>query len=63
MGDGATLWIDAKGRFYVVDSEGMIFVGANTEEALNVLLLPETKRPSPPEEIRIALQKAYEWKK
>ena len=62
MGDGATLWIDSKERFYVVDSEGMLFVGKNIEEALNVLFLGE-KPPIPPEDIRESILQAWEWKK
>jgi hypothetical protein len=60
MGDGATLWIDEREYFYVVDSEGMVFVGHGIEEALTVLLVPDTKRPPPPKELEEALRGAYE---
>lgn len=63
VGDGGTLWIDSKGRFYFIDSEGMIFLGENVEATLSVLLLPDVKPFPPPEELREALQKAYEWNK
>ncbi len=62
-GDGAgTLWIDTRGYFYYLDDEGMIFIGENIETSLKVLLLGE--KPSlPPQEIRKAIQDAYEWNK
>jgi len=57
--DDATLWIDTRSWFYIVDSEGVMFVGANTGEALEVLLLGK-QRPAPPEEICEAVKKNYE---
>ena len=60
MGDGCTVWIDEKGRFYVIDSEGMVFVGERVETALDVLLCG-AKPPPAPIEIKAALEGAYEW--
>jgi hypothetical protein len=60
MGDGSSVWIDERGRFYVVDSEGMVFVGDNMVTALEVLLFG-APRPAPPPELKDALAVAFEW--
>lgn len=60
MGDGSILWIDATGRFYVVDSEGMLFVGDDEAAVFEVLIFGE-KPPDPPDELRDRLAEAYDW--
>lgn len=62
IGDGCTIWIDEKGRFYAIDSEGMVFVGDRVESALDVLLFG-AKPQAPPPELKEALERAYEWNK
>lgn len=61
MGDGCSVWIDENGRFYAVDSEGMVYVGSDTATALEVLLFGASP-PLPPAELKQALTEAYEWK-
>ena len=60
MGDGAILWMDEKGRLYVADSEGIVFVGNDEFEALEVHILGGA-RPEPPIELRHNLAENYEW--
>lgn len=60
MGDGCTLWIDAVGRFYAVDSEGMVYLAADEGELFEVLL-GGAEAGRPPPELESALIKAWEW--
>lgn len=62
MGDGCVIWIDEAGRFYAVDSEGMVFLGADEVTALDVLLAG-TPPPEAPASLRQKLDDAYEWEK
>lgn len=62
LGDGCLIWVDGSGRYYAVDSEGMIFVGDNMATALEVLLGGESL-PEPPPELKDKLTAAYDWNK
>ena len=54
------IWIDESGRYYAVDSEGMIFVGDNMAATLEVLLGGDPP-PEPPPELKEKLAAAYDW--
>lgn len=60
LGDGCLIWIDERGRYYAVDSEGMIFIASDMEMALEVLL-GEKSLPEPPPELKEKLAAAYAW--
>ena len=60
MGDGCLIWIDAKGRFYAVDSEGLVFLGENESDALDVILLA-VEPAAPPPDIAPSVQAALYW--
>lgn len=60
LGDGCVIWIDESGRYYAVDSEGMIFVGDNMAATLEVLLGGDPP-PEPPPELKEKLAAAYDW--
>lgn len=62
MGQGdAALWIDLTGRFYVVDGEGMIYLGASVEEMLEVHFLHPNDAPSPPVDLQDSMARAWRW--
>lgn len=56
------IWIDENGRYYAVDSEGMIFIADNMLTALEVLLGGEPL-PEPPPELKAKLAEAFDWTK
>ncbi|MES2982410.1 MAG: SUKH-3 domain-containing protein [Verrucomicrobiota bacterium] len=60
IGDGCLIWIDECGRYYAVDSEGMVFIASDMAAALEVLL-GEKSLPEPPPELKEKLAAAYEW--
>ncbi len=60
IGDGCLIWVDEKGRFYAVDSDGMVFIAHDVNTALNVLI-DAASRPEPPSELREKLLEAYDW--
>lgn len=60
MGDGCTIWIDSNHCFYAVDSEGMVFIGDGTIDALKVLLLGAKPAPAPLD-VRSSLEQAWNW--
>ncbi len=60
LGDGCLIWVDESGRYYAVDSEGMIFIAGDMATALEVLL-GEEPRPEPPPELKEKLAEAYDW--
>ena len=62
LGDGCLIWVDESGRYYAVDSEGMIFVGDDMATVLEVLLGGESL-PEPPPELKDKLTAAYDWNK
>ncbi len=62
FGDGCVIWVDESGRYYAVDSEGMIFIGGDIVAALEVLVGLEPS-PEPPPELKEKLAAAYDWNK
>jgi hypothetical protein len=60
LGDGCLIWVDERGQYYAVDSEGMIFIASDMAMALEVLL-GEKSLPEPPPELKEKLATAYEW--
>jgi hypothetical protein len=62
MGDDCMIWIDENSRIYALDSEGLVFIGSEIAEVLEVLLFGAPPSPPPPE-LKDALARAYEWNK
>lgn len=62
LGDGCTIWIDCKGRFYATDSEGMLFLGDSIHAVLDVLLAG-VKPELPPSDIKEAVERAWRWER
>jgi hypothetical protein len=60
IGDGCVVWVDERGHYYAVDSEGMIYIAGDMAMALEVLL-GDTLLPEPPSELKEKLIDAYEW--
>lgn len=61
MGDECILWIDAKERYFAIDSLGLVYLGDNSNEVLDLLLVSKRHPPLPPAEIREEVLKAINW--
>lgn len=60
LGDGSVIWIDMKGRFFAADSEGLVYLGSDVSEVLDVLLLGAHPADGPLD-IEEGLRNAREW--
>lgn len=60
MCEGCVIWLDEIGRFYATNSEGMIYLGGNIPEFLEIIL-GDSKPPDPSSEIKNKLINGYEW--
>lgn len=60
MGEGCSIWVDTRGRFYAVDDEGILFLAEGINAVLGVLLLGHSPQP-PPDDLKAKLLEAWHW--